>query len=85
VDWQHFENLGKPEVEEVLEVVNKYQMKDLMGFKYDWNAEIIAQFHATFFYDSNVDTIHWMTQGVHYKIDFVTFVRLLGFGKEDRE
>lgn len=42
VDWQHFENFDKPEVEEVLEVVNKYQMKDLMGFKYDWNAEIIA-------------------------------------------
>jgi hypothetical protein len=35
VDWQHFENFDKPEVEEALEVVNKYQMKDLMGFKYD--------------------------------------------------
>jgi hypothetical protein len=29
-------------VEEVLEVVDKFQMKDPMGFKYDWNAEIIA-------------------------------------------
>jgi hypothetical protein len=47
VDWQHFEN---------------FQMKDLMGFKYDWNAEIIAQFHATFFYDSYADSIHWMTE-----------------------
>jgi hypothetical protein len=37
-------------------------MKDLMGFKYDWNAEIIAQFHATFFYDSYADSIHWMTE-----------------------
>jgi hypothetical protein len=26
-----------------------------------------------------------MTEGVHYKIDFVTFTRLLGFGKTDRE
>jgi hypothetical protein len=58
VDWQHFENFDKPEVEEVLEIVEKFQMKDLMGFKYDWNAEIIAQFHATFFYDSYADTIH---------------------------
>jgi hypothetical protein len=56
-----------------------------MGFKYDWNAEIIAQFHATFFYDSFTDYIHWMTEGVHYKINFVTFARLLGFGKTDRD
>jgi hypothetical protein len=85
VDWQHFENFDRHEVQEVLEVVNKYQMKDLMGFKYDSNAEIIAQFHATLFYDSDVDTIHWMTEGVHYKIDFVTFARLLGFGKVYRD
>jgi hypothetical protein len=26
-----------------------------------------------------------MTEGVHYKIDFVTFARLFGFSKEDRE
>jgi hypothetical protein len=38
VDWQHFENFDKPEVEEVLEIVEKFQMKDLMGYKYDWNA-----------------------------------------------
>jgi hypothetical protein len=85
VDWQHFENFDKPEVEEVLEIVERFQMKDLMGFKYDWNAEIIAQFHTTFFYDSYANTIHWMTEGVHYKINFVTFARLLGFGKTDRE
>jgi hypothetical protein len=29
-------------VEEILEIVERFQMKDLMGFKYDWNAEIIA-------------------------------------------
>jgi hypothetical protein len=85
VDWQHFENFEKPEVEDVLEVVDKFHMKDLMGFKYDWNAEIIARFHATFYYDSHTNIIHWMTEGVHYKIDFVTFARLLGFGKTYRE
>jgi hypothetical protein len=85
VDSQHFENFDKPEVEKVIEVVDKFQMKNLMGFKYDWNAEIIAQIHATFYYDSHADMIHWMTEGVHYKIDFVTFARLLGFGKTDRE
>jgi hypothetical protein len=31
VDWQHFENFDKLEVEEVLEV-ERFQIKDLMGF-----------------------------------------------------
>jgi hypothetical protein len=26
-----------------------------------------------------------MTEGVHYKIDFITFVRMFGFNKDDRE
>ena len=47
--------------------------------------DIIAQFHATYFYDVDEDTIHWMTDGIHYKVDFVTFARLLGFGKKDRD
>jgi hypothetical protein len=85
VDWQHFENFDKLEVEEVLEIVERFPMKDLMGFKYDWNAEIIAQFHATFFYDSFTDSIHWMTEGIHYKINYVTSVMLLGFGKTNRD
>jgi hypothetical protein len=25
-----------------------------------------------------------MTEGVHYKIDFITFARLFGFSKDDR-
>jgi hypothetical protein len=61
--------------------MENFQMKDLMGFKYDWNVEIIAQFHAIFFFDTYTNHIHWMTDGVHYKINFVTFARLLGFGK----
>jgi hypothetical protein len=56
-----------------------------MSFKYDWNIEVLAQFHATFFHEDNKETIHWMTEGVHYKIDFVIFARLFGFSKEDRE
>ena len=55
-----------------------------MGFQYDWNREILAQFHATFFHDVANETIHWMIEGVHYKVDFTTFARLLGFGSGDR-
>jgi hypothetical protein len=41
-----------------------------MSFKHDWNTEVIAQFQATFFYDVDEDAIHWMTEGVHYKVNF---------------
>jgi hypothetical protein len=59
-------------------------MKDLMAFQYGSNKEIIAQFHTTFFHDVENDAIHWMTKGVHYKVDFIAFSRLLGFGSGDR-
>jgi hypothetical protein len=72
IDWDHFERVGagRPEAEEVLEIVKKWQIKDLMSFKHDWNTEVIAQFQATFFYDVDEDAIHWMTEGVHYKVNF---------------
>ena len=57
-------------------------MTDIMAFRYDWNIEVLAQFHATYFYKSNTDEIHWMTEGRHYCVDFVTFNRILGFGEE---
>jgi hypothetical protein len=56
-----------------------------MSFKYDWNIEVLAQFHATFFHEDTRETIHWMTEGVHYKIDFTTFAWLFGFSKEDKD
>ena len=27
-----------------------------------------------------MDELHWMTDGRHYRIDFVTFYRILSFG-----
>jgi hypothetical protein len=56
-----------------------------MSFKYDWNIEVLAQFHATFFYEDIKETIHWMKEGVHYRVDFTTFARLFGFSKDERE
>jgi hypothetical protein len=82
MDFEHLEDLRErcPEAEDVLELIEKYKIRDLMGFKYVWNTEILAQFHATFFYDIDKDTILWMTERVHQKLDFVTFARLLRFG-----
>jgi hypothetical protein len=74
-----------PESKEVIKLVEKHGMKDLMGFRHDWNKEVIGKFHATLYYDDEEDALHWMTEGVHYKVDFVTFARLLGFGKKNRD
>ena len=53
-----------------------------MSFRYNWNEEVLAQFHATFFYDIYTDEIHWMNEGRHYYVDFVIFSRILGFSEE---
>jgi hypothetical protein len=55
-----------------------------MGFMHDWNKEVLAQFHATYFWYQNGDEIHWMTDGRHYRVDFITFCHILGFGCEHR-
>jgi hypothetical protein len=85
IDFTHLEAAEEAEKRDVLNLMDKYKMRDIMSFKYDWNIEVLAQFHATFFHEDNKETIHWMTEGVHYKVDFTTFARLFGFSKDDRE
>jgi hypothetical protein len=85
IDFTHLEAAEEPVKEDVLELVDRYKMRDSMSFKHDWNIEVLAQFHATFFHEDSKETIHWMTEGVHYKIHFITFARLFGFNKEDKE
>jgi hypothetical protein len=46
------------EKKDVLDLVDKYKMRDIMSFKYDWDIEVLAQFHATFFYEDIKETIH---------------------------
>src|SRR6266498_5533535 len=56
-----------------------------MAFRYDWNIEVIAQFHASFYYSASDSTIHWTTSGIQFAVDYVTFSRLLGLGSKDLE
>jgi hypothetical protein len=55
-----------------------------MAFRYDWNIEVLARFHATYFYKYDTDEIHWMIEGRHYRVDFTTYSRILGFDEEHR-
>jgi hypothetical protein len=85
IDFTHLEAAEEPVKEDVLELVDKHRMRDIMSFKYEWNIVVLAQLHSAFFHEDNMETIHWMTEGVHHKIDFTTFARLFGFSKDDRE
>ena len=64
---------NEPEFNRVISACENFGLSDLMSFRYNWNEEVLAQFHATFFYDIYTDEIHWMTEGRHYRVDFVTF------------
>jgi hypothetical protein len=57
IDFTQLEAAEEP-VKDVLELVDKYKMRDIMSFKYDWNIEVLAQFHATFFHEDSKETIH---------------------------
>jgi hypothetical protein len=63
-------------------------LSGLMELHRHWNNEVIMQFYASYFHEtdseSDTDVIHWTTEGRHYKVDFVTFARLLGFNGHDR-
>ena len=67
IDWDHIESMNTLDSKRVMDIVTEHELKDIMGFQYDWNREILAQFHATFFHDVANETIHWMTEGVHYR------------------
>ena len=68
----------------MLKVYDRFELSDIMGFQYHWNEEVLAQFHATNFYDQSIDDIHWMIDGRHYRVGLTTFSRILGFGEEHR-
>ena len=73
-----------PDFNQAIPACERFSWTDIMAFKYDWNIEVLAQFHATYFYKSDIDEIHGMTEGRHYRVDFVTFSHILGFDEEHR-
>jgi hypothetical protein len=84
VDWDELQDKEEAEFDKVIKICDRFQLSDIMGFQYHWNKEVLAQFHATYFYDQSTDDIHWMMDGQHYKVDYTIFRRILGFGEEHR-
>jgi hypothetical protein len=98
IDWKYYEELNNTVFNSVIEKCKEVGLYDLMGFRYNWNKEILAQFHCSYYYKEILaqfhcsyyynpydNTITWTTQGNKCTIDYMTFSRLLGVGSKDEE
>jgi hypothetical protein len=76
-----------PELPQMVKDLNSMGLLRLMEFRKYWNNKIILQFYASYHHEKDktgaTDIIHWTTDGKHYKVDFITFSRLLGFNGYD--
>jgi hypothetical protein len=85
VDWDYFEELNDPHYNAAIEICKEFGLYELMGFRYDWNTEILVQFLSSLYYDEYQVTFYWTTEGEKYGIDYMTFSRILGLGSKDEE
>src|SRR5438105_2893626 len=72
IDWEHMANKKSQVCDNVIEACEAFGLRDIMGFKYNWNVEIIAQFHCSLYYSASNNTIHWTTCGIHFAVDYRT-------------
>jgi hypothetical protein len=70
---------------DIIDVCTTLRIKPLMGFRYSWNMEVIAQFYATVAFEENESTrkMHWMTEGTRYSVTFTHFARYIGASPTD--
>ena len=85
VDWDYFEELNDPHYNAAIEICKEFGLYELMGFRYDWNTEILVQFLSSLYYDEYQVNFYWTTEGEKYGIDYMTFSRILGLGSKDEE
>ena len=58
VDWAYFEKLNDPHYNVSMEICKEFGLYELMGFMYDWNTEILAQFLSSLYYDAHRVTFY---------------------------
>ena len=78
MDWQKLESMGDPIFNEIIDQCKAKHIYKIMGFRYDWNNEVIAQFYATCYFETvdDMQLVHWMTEGKWYKISYVEFAAM---------
>jgi hypothetical protein len=71
---------------QVIAACESLHIKRIMGFHYDWNIEVIAQFYATLFFEEagSVRAMHWMMEGEWYHITYDDFATQFSFGQADK-
>ena len=57
IDWIEMQE-EEPEFDKVIKICDRFQLSEIMGYQYNWNEEVLAQFHATYFYGQTSDEIH---------------------------
>jgi hypothetical protein len=85
VDWKYYEDMKDPFFNEAMDKCKEMGLYDIMGFRYDWNEEILGQFHSSLYYDEKEIAFYWTTEGVKYGVDYMTFSRILGLGTKDEK
>jgi hypothetical protein len=85
VVWEYFERINDPFFNQAIEKCKEFGLYDIMGLRYDWNEEILAQFRSSLYYDARKVAFFWTTEGVKYGVDYMTFSRLLGLGSNDEK
>jgi hypothetical protein len=73
-----------PIFNEVISNCERQRVKMLMGFRQDWNKEIIAQFYAIVHVGTE-RAMTWMTNGQKYSITFHRFLRCFGIMAGDKD
>jgi hypothetical protein len=87
VDWEHMARNNDPIFNEVISNYERQRVKELMGFRQDWNKEIIAQFYTTvhFGHIGTERDMIWMTNAQRYSITFPRFLRCFGIMAGDKD
>ncbi|XP_034603496.1 uncharacterized protein [Setaria viridis] len=85
IDWNTLEEYNDPILNEIVSMCKQRKIYDLMGYKHDWNTEIIAQFFATLYFgDAGCDRVmYWRTEGCLYSVTYTKFAETFGYGKAD--
>ena len=47
-----------PDFNQAILACERFGLMNIMAFRYDWNVEVLVQFHATYYYKSDIDEIH---------------------------
>jgi hypothetical protein len=51
INCDEMQDKEEPEFDKMIKVCDRFELSDIMGFKYHRNEEVLAQFYATYFYD----------------------------------